>query len=425
MKIAIVGSGISGLACAYWLAKDHQVTVYEEQQRIGGHTATVDVDVDGVNYAIDTGFIVFNDWTYPQFNRLIAELGVEYKTTEMSFSVSDRIGDFEYSGTNVNTMLAQRSNLLRPRFWRMVSEIQRFNKQAKADFSDNNIDPNMSMGDYLNQGRYGEEFRRYYILPMASAIWSMPQKTISDFQALFFIRFFNHHGLLNVVNRPQWCVIKGGSRGYLEPLTRSFADRIRIGCPVNSIERTSKSVTLKTDLDEEEFDAVIFACHSDQALSILDQSATSNELQILSNINYVGSEVILHTDTSLLPTKRRAWSSWNYLLTSENDELPLVTYNMNILQGIESNSTFCVSLNAQKHINPEKIIKKFIYAHPQLNAKSIQSQHRWSQINGENRSWFCGAYWGNGFHEDGVISARRVVQSIENKLCQNTLSTAA
>ncbi len=425
MKIAVIGSGISGLASAYWLASNHEITVFEAEKKIGGHTATVDVKVGCRQYAIDTGFIVFNECTYPKFNKLIRELDVQYQPTEMSFSVSDRVGNFEYSGTNANTMLAQRSNLLRPGFWRMINEIRRFNNQAKVDFANNAIDPNLTMGEYLAASQYGREFKQYYILPMASAIWSMPQKTINDFQALFFIRFFNHHGLLNIVNRPQWQVIKGGSREYLTPLTRSFADNIRTDCPVNSITRTTDNVTVKTRFGDENYDGVIFACHSDQALAILGQQATPNERQILSDINYYASDVILHTDISLLPKRRRAWSSWNYLLTGANKDVPLVTYNMNILQGIESRQTFCVSLNPQDHINPEKIIQIFNYSHPQLNAKSIQAQNRWSEINGENRSWFCGAYWGNGFHEDGVASARRVMESIGKGLCQSTLSTAA
>ncbi len=425
MKIAIVGSGISGLASAYWLSRYHEVVVYESKSKIGGHTATVDVELSGQHYAIDTGFIVFNDWTYPEFNELVAELGVEYQPTEMSFSVCDRVNNFEYSGTNLNTLLAQRTNLLRRRFWQMLSEINRFNKLAKADFASNNIDPSMTMGDYLDRGGFNQTFRQYYILPMASAIWSMPRKTINDFQALFFIRFFNHHGLLNITNRPQWHVIKGGSRNYLSPLIKPFVDKIRTDCAVSAIQRDQTGVLIQCNQSLEKFDAVIFACHSDQALKILGDQATVNERQILGDIKYCASNVTLHTDISMLPTKPLAWASWNYLLAGDDNDIPLVTYNMNILQGIKSNHTFCVSLNAKDQIHPDKIIQNFRYAHPELNARSIQAQQRWNQINGKNRSWFCGAYWGNGFHEDGVVSARRVVESIGTNKCQHIASTAA
>ena len=425
MKVAIIGAGISGLSCAYWLSRQHEVCVYESAEKIGGHTATVDVDLAGQSYAIDTGFIVFNDWTYPLFNQLINELGVDFKPTQMSFSVSDRIKNFEYSGTNLNTLLAQRSNLLNRRFWAMVNEIRRFNKQAGQDFINNKIDADMTMGEYLDEGRYDEVFRHYYILPMASAIWSMPRKTINSFQARFFIRFFHHHGLLNITNRPQWQVISGGSREYLAPLTAPYVRQIRTHCEVTEIHRQTSQVRLRTKNGDENYDAVVFACHSDQALKILGANASETERQVLGNIKYCTSDVVLHTDTKMLPSKRRAWASWNYLLTGQDNDVPLVTYNMNILQGFKSDTTFCVSLNAVNNIDPDKIIRRFNYAHPQLNAQSMQAQQSWQQVSGKNRSWYCGAYWGNGFHEDGVASARRVVESIEEQLCQSILSTAA
>ena len=425
MKIAIIGAGISGLSSAYWLSRQHEVCVYESAQNIGGHTATVDVNLGHRSYAIDTGFIVFNDWTYPKFNQLIKELGVDFKPTQMSFSVSDRVSNFEYSGTNLNTLLAQRRNLLSRRFWRMVSEIRRFNHQAKSDFLNDNINPDESMGDYLDRGQFDDVFRDYYILPMASAIWSMPQKTINSFQASFFIRFFHHHGLLNITDRPQWQVIKGGSREYLAPLTAPFASQIRTDCRVERIKRLPTHVEIYTRYGKENYDMCVLACHSDQSLAILGDSATNQEREILGGIDYCASDVILHTDTSLLPKKRRAWASWNYLLDAHQNDLPLVTYNMNILQGIKSDHTFCVSLNAGHAIDPGKIIQTFSYAHPQLNAKSIVAQQRWDEINGQHRTWFCGAYWGNGFHEDGVASAHRVFQSIQSQPCHSIYSTAA
>ena len=388
MKIAIIGAGISGLSCAYWLNRHHNVHVYESAQKIGGHTATVDVEIAGKHYAIDTGFIVFNDWTYPVFNQLIDELGVTFKPTQMSFSVSDRVRNFEYSGTNLNTLLAQRSNLLKRRFWRMVSEIRRFNKQATDDFINNKIDAGLTMGDYLDNGRFDDVFRQYYILPMASAIWSMPRKTINSFQASFFIRFFHHHGLLNITNRPQWQVINGGSREYLGPLTESFSRQIRTDCAVTGIKRCAAGVRLNTRDGSRKYDAVVFACHSDQALRILGDSATDHERQVLGSIEYCSSKVVLHTDTAMLPCKRRAWASWNYLLDLTDNDVPMVTYNMNILQGLKSDTTFCVSLNSGGNINPDKIIQTFSYAHPQLNARSVAAQQRWQQVSGYNRTWF-------------------------------------
>ena len=425
MKVAIIGAGISGLSCAYWLSRQHEVCVYESAAKIGGHTATVDIDLAGQSHAIDTGFIVFNDWTYPQFNQLLSELGVAFKPTQMSFSVSDRVNNFEYSGTNLNTLLAQRSNLLNRRFWAMVSEIRRFNKQARQDFVNNKIDAKKTMGDYLDEGHFDEVFRHYYILPMASAIWSMPRKTINNFQARFFIRFFHHHGLLNITNRPQWQVINGGSREYLAPLTARYANQIRTSCAVTEIERLATHVRVKTNDSAEIYDAVVFACHSDQALNILGSEASKHERQVLGKIKYCDSEVVLHTDTKMLPHRRRAWASWNYLLAEQDNDVPKVTYNMNILQGLKTDTTFCVSLNAGDNIDPDKIIRRFNYAHPQLNAKSMHAQQLWQQVSGQHRTWYCGAYWGNGFHEDGVASAHRVVESIEQQLCQSTLSTAA
>ena len=307
----------------------------------------------------------------------------------------------------------------------MIGEIRRFNHQAKADFVNNTIDSAMTMGDYLDAGQYSDEFRQYYILPMASAIWSMPRKTINSFQAHFFIRFFQLHGLLNITNRPQWQVIEGGSREYIGPLTASYSSRIRTDCEVLGIERTKSHVQITTRQGHEKFDLCVFACHSDQALKILGVTATNEERQILGGIKYCSSDVIVHTDTNLLPKTRRARASWNYLLNGQGNDVPMVTYNMNILQGLTCDTTFCVSLNAGSEVSADKVIQTFKYSHPKLNANSIAAQQRFSEINGENRSWFCGAYWGNGFHEDGVVSAHRVVNSIEKQSCQRTYSTAA
>ncbi|AMQ86997.1 NAD(P)/FAD-dependent oxidoreductase [Pseudomonas sp. 22105] len=415
MKIAIVGSGIAGLTCAYLLARRHDITVFEADARIGGHTHTVPVTVDGREYAVDTGFIVFNDWTYPNFIRLLGQLGVTFKPTEMSFSVNDPDTGLEYNGNNLNSLFAQRSNLLSPGFWGMLRDILRFNKEARRDLAEQRITADTTLDDYLKAGAYGERFILHYIVPMGAAIWSMPMAEMLNFPLQFFVRFFENHGLLSVSNRPQWQVIEGGSSAYIAPLTASFKERIRLNCPVGRIDRDAHGVVIHSPAGIERFDKVVLACHSDQALRLLG-SPDDKEREILGALPYADNEVLLHTDTRLLPTRKRAWASWNYRLGGAGHTRAAVTYDMNILQGIQSDTTFCVSLNQSAGITPSKVLARFTYAHPQFSLAAVAAQQRWAEIDGAQHTHYCGAYWANGFHEDGVVSALRVAAAFGESL---------
>ena len=415
MKIAIIGSGIAGLTCAYLLARRHDITVFEADARVGGHTHTVPVTVDGREYAVDTGFIVFNDWTYPNFIRLLGQLGVAFKPTEMSFSVNDPDTGLEYNGNNLNSLFAQRSNLLSPGFWGMLRDILRFNKEARRDLAEQRIAADTTLDDYLKAGGYGERFILHYIVPMGAAIWSMPMAEMLNFPLQFFVRFFENHGLLSVSNRPQWQVIEGGSSAYIAPLTASFKERIRLNCPVGRIDRDAHGVVIHSPAGIERFDKVVLACHSDQALRLLG-NPDDKEREILGALPYADNEVVLHTDTRLLPTRKRAWASWNYRLGGAGHTRAAVTYDMNILQGIQSDTTFCVSLNQSAGITPSKVLARFTYAHPQFSLAAVTAQQRWAEIDGAQHTHYCGAYWANGFHEDGVVSALRAAAAFGESL---------
>lgn len=416
MKIAVIGSGISGLACAHYLSADHEVWVYEANRKVGGHTATVDVQVGTRRYAIDTGFIVFNDWTYPNFIALLDELGVSSKPTEMGFSVRDPQSGLEYSGSSLDTLFAQRRNLLSPSFIGMIRDILRFNREAVADLEAGRIDDVQTLGVYLARNGYGDRFVRHYLAAMGSAIWSADCTTILAFPVSFFVRFFRNHGLLSVRDRPQWRVIEGGSREYVRPLCARFAERISTGNPVVKVVRhASRGVTLHLAGGERLlFDHVVIATHSDQALALLEQPSRA-ESEVLGAIPYQTNDVVLHTDVRLLPRNTRTWSSWNYTLGQSN-ERAVVTYNMNILQGIEAPETFCVTLNNTAAINPHMILGQFSYDHPVFSVDGLQAQQRWEEINGVARTWYCGAYWQNGFHEDGVVSALRVANALSTRV---------
>lgn len=415
MRIAVVGTGVSGLVSARLLSRQHQVTVFEAADWIGGHTHTVDVEVDGKAHAIDTGFIVFNDWTYPNFIRLMKQLGVASKETEMSFSVNQPDTGLEYNGHSINSLFAQRSNLFSPAFIGMVRDILRFNREALDDLESGRIHSETTLGNYLQTKGYGQRFINHYIVPMGAAIWSMSLTDMLAFPLAFFVRFFKNHGLLSVSDRPQWRVICGGSRSYIEPLIAPFKDAIRLNCPVQSIVRDEQGITLTSRHGEERFDKVILACHSDQALRLLAQP-TEAEQSILGAIGYADNDVVLHTDSRLLPRRKLAWASWNYRLYSAGQRAAAVTYNMNILQGIESDTTFCVSLNQTDAIDPDKILGRFSYAHPQFSLKAAAAQARWQELLGANHTYYCGAYWANGFHEDGVVSALRVADAFGERL---------
>ena len=415
MKIAIIGSGIAGLTCAYLLNRRHAITLFEAESWVGGHTHTVPVSLDGQHYAIDTGFIVFNDWTYPNFIHLLRQLGVRYQPTEMSFSVHDPRSGVEYNGNNLNSLFAQRSNLLSPRFWGMLQDILRFNREALRDLEEGRIAADLTLGQYLQQNGYGQRFIDHYIVPMGAAIWSMSLEGMLGFPLQFFVRFFRNHGLLSVSDRPQWYVIEGGSSAYVEPLTRDFLQHIRSNCPVQRIERDASGVTVHSAAGSERFDKVVLACHSDQALALLANPSEA-ERQILGALPYAENDVVLHTDTRLLPRRPLAWASWNYRLGGPRQQPAAVTYNMNILQGIKAPQTFCVSLNQSEAIAPDKVLARFRYAHPQYSLAGMAAQARWEEIHGVQHSYYCGAYWANGFHEDGVVSALRVASAFGEQL---------
>ena len=409
MHIAIIGSGISGLTCAYLLSRQHQVTLFEADGRIGGHTHTVDVDWQGRRYGVDTGFIVYNDWTYPNFIRLLDQLGVASRPTEMSFSVHDPASGQEYKGHTLGSLFARRRNLLSPGFWGMLRDILRFNREATADLQAQRIDATTRLGDYLRDRRYGQRFIDHYIVPMGSAIWSMSPAGMLEFPLQFFVRFCHNHGLLSVNQRPQWRVLEGGSRAYIEPLCARFRRRIHLDCPVQRVSRDTDGVTVHSRRGPERFDKVIFACHSDQALALLDTPSV-DEVDVLGALVYAHNEVLLHTDTRLLPQRQKAWASWNYRLGGPPQAPAALTYNMNILQGFDAPVTFCVSLNQSESVDPAKILARFDYAHPQYSLAGIAAQARQNDLQGQQHSYFCGAYWANGFHEDGVVSALTVAE---------------
>ncbi len=414
MNIAVIGSGIAGNVAACKLSQKHDVTVYEANDYIGGHTHTHDVEHSGRQYAIDTGFIVFNYWTYPRFTELLAQLDVKVQPTNMSFSVKHAVSGLEYNGDTINSLFAQRRNLFKPSFIRMVKEILRFNRDAYASID--NDDAELPFGEYLAVNGYSKEFIDHYIIPMGSAIWSTDPRLMNQFPAKFFIRFFHNHGLLSVNDRPVWHVIKGGSRNYLDPLIASFRDRIRLNTPVRTIKRYETHVEIFTDHDQKErYDAVFIASHSDQALRMLEKPS-SDETQVLKAIPYQRNEAVLHTDASILPQRKQAWAAWNYHLSGIEQQRVALTYNMNILQGIQSTDTFCVTLNNSSEIDERKIIKQIEYDHPLFTPDSVAAQGRHNEINGTLNTWYCGAYWRNGFHEDGMVSALDAVSHFEEVL---------
>jgi uncharacterized protein len=412
MKIAIIGAGIAGNTLAWHLHRDHEIKIFEAADHIGGHTHTHQIKAFGQNYEIDTGFIVFNDWTYPHFIDMLKKIGVESQSSFMSFSVRDEISGLEYNGTNLNSLFAQRRNLFNPRFLWMIREILRFNREATDFLSKGNDE--ISFGDYLKEGRYSASFVKNYIVPMGSAIWSADPNQLFDFPAKFFIQFFHHHGMLSVSNRPQWRVIKGGSHAYVKKLTESFKDSIVCNTPIVKVSRHKDYVLVKP-LNQKalKFDWVFFACHSDQALKILSDS-TDDEQEILGAFPYQENEIILHTDKNLMPKSKLAWAAWNYHITKHPLGRTAVTYNMNILQSISSPEPFLVTLNHTTNINPELIIKTLKYHHPVFTQASIKAQSKHHVISGKNRTGYAGAYWRNGFHEDGVVSALAALEHFQH-----------
>lgn len=413
MRIAVIGAGIAGLTVAHRLHREHDVTVFEAADWIGGHTHTVDVDWAGRNYAIDTGFIVCNDWTYPNFLALLAELGVQTQPSTMTFSVRCERSGLEYNGTTLNTLFAQRRNLLRPAFYAMLRDIVRFNREAPALLD--SWHPALTLGDYLEQARFGRDFIEYYLRPMGAAIWSADPARMLDCPATFFVRFFRNHGMLSVNARPQWRVVHGGSRTYVDKLTAPFRDRVRTSARIARIRRTAGGVEVELARGvRERFDAAFVACHSDEALSLLDDP-TPTERAVLGAIPYQTNEVVLHTDSRVLPRKRLAWAAWNYHVLAREQQAVAVTYNMNVLQSVEAPVTFCVTLNRLEDIDPRKIIGRYSYQHPVFTQAAVAAQTRQSELNGAHGLYFCGAYWRYGFHEDGVVSALTALRDFDER----------
>lgn len=423
-KIAIIGSGISGLTCAYLLNSRHDVHVFEANDYLGGHTQTTDVMVAGQHYPVNTGFIVFNDWTYPNFIELMTQLGVATEASDMSFSVKAPASDMEYNGHDFNALFAKRRNLLNPKFWLMLRDILRFNKETRAELAADAIDPQETLGHYLQRKGYGDYFRRYYIIPMGAAVWSASEAMMMAFPLCFFVRFFNNHGMLSVDDRPQWRVVSGGSRSYVSAIEQLLpASQIYLNTAVKKVCRAADGVDLSYQPtgqqpgqkkgQQQHFDEVIFACHSDQALQLLSD-ASDAEQQILAAIPYQMNEVVLHTDASLLPKRKAAWAAWNYHIDEDHSQRDTVavTYYMNRLQNFSAcPEHFCVTLNKSADIDPAKIIRSFQYAHPVFTLAGNAAQQRHHEINNQRHSHYCGAYWFNGFHEDGVNSALRVCES--------------
>jgi predicted NAD/FAD-binding protein len=414
MHIAVIGAGVSGLVAAALLHDaGHDVQVYEAGAYAGGHTNTIRVDGPGGpgTLDVDTGFIVFNDRNYPNFERLLDRLGVASQPSDMSFGVGDAEGDFEYASTSPNGLFAKRAHLASPRFHRMMLDVRRFQREARALLGSDH-DP--SLGAWLEEQRFSRDFIDRLIVPQAAAVWSAPPDRMWSFPARFLIQFFANHGMLDLRDRPRWRVVRGGSRRYVEALTAPFAQRIALRAPVTALQRDDDGVTVTVhDRAPERFDHVVLATHADQALAILGAGATRAERELLRLFPYQPNEAVLHTDRGLLPRRRRAWASWNYHLTDAPAGRPTVTYHMNRLQSLRSDTEWCVTLNRTEAIDPAAIVRTIQYAHPVYTLEGARAQARVGEISGgRGRTHFCGAYWGWGFHEDGVVSALRVAREL-------------
>lgn len=406
MKIAVIGSGISGMTAAYLLSEDHEVVVFEANDYIGGHTNTADVTLNGRQYPVDTGFIVFNAKTYTNFIKLMKRLGVGWQDSVMSFSVQCEKTGLEFSPSTLNSLFIQRRNLFRPSFYRMLWDVTRFKRDAEVLLMTG--DYQLTLSEYLAQKGYSKGFVQHFIIPMGEAIWSADPVTFNRFPVRYFAEFFKNHGFLNVNDQPQWLTISGGSRQYVKPLTQPYRNQIRIRCPVAAVRRRAEGVeVLPANEPAERFDNVVIATHSDQALALLEDP-TDAERKILGAIPYQENIAVLHSDETLLPSKRAAWASWNYHIPKKDLGRVAVTYDMNILQSIGAPRELCVSLNLAKAIDPGKIYKQMTYHHPVYNPESLAARYSHADISGVNRTHFCGAYWGYGFHEDGVKSALEV-----------------
>jgi uncharacterized protein len=428
----VVGAGVAGLHAAWRLSRTHEVTLFEAADYAGGHTATVDVEWGGRSWAVDTGFIVFNDWTYPNFIAMLEELGVAWQPSNMSFSLRCERGGLEYNGTSLNALFAQRSNALRPSFLRMIADILRFNARSRAllrpqggsprDAQGDSLGDSLTLGEYLDRGRYSRQFIEHYILPMGRAIWSAEAAAMLRFPARFFVEFFDRHGFLSVNDRPVWQAVRGGSREYVRALLAATRLDLRLSTPVDSIRRLPNEVRVRTARGTvEPFDYVFLACHSDQALRMLE-APDAAEREVLGAFPYAANEVILHTDERLLPRRPLARAAWNYHLLADPQEPVAVTYDMNVLQSLDAPVRFLLTLNHRKAIDERTVLRTFNYDHPVYSPQAVAAQARHREVNGAGRSYFCGAYWRCGFHEDGVVSAQAALDHFEEDLARAKLS---
>ena len=412
MRIAIIGAGIAGNVVAHRLHRDHEITVYEAGDHVGGHTHTHAVEQDGRRYDVDTGFIVFNDRNYPLFGELLARLGVASRRSTMSFSVRDEASGLEYNGTDLNGLFAQRRNLLRPSFLGMLRDIARFNREAPLLLAAHGGE--LPLGEFLAQRRYGRAFVDHYLIPMGAAIWSTDPAAMLDFPARFFVRFLHNHGMLTIDDRPAWRTVQGGSARYVEKLVAPFRHRIRLRTPVESIRRVTGGAFVKArGAESVRYDAAFIACHSDQALALL-ADPTPAERAVLGAIRYRRNDAVLHTDARLMPRARRAWASWNYHVLGEPAAPVALTYNMNILQGLDAPRPFLVTLNRGDAIDPARVIARMGYEHPLFTPAAVAAQARQAELN-RGATFYCGAYWRNGFHEDGVASAMAALQHFRER----------
>lgn len=409
MRIAVVGSGIAGMASAWLLSREHQVTLFEAGTRLGGHTHTHTVPVQGKNFEVDSGFIVMNAAHYPLFSRFLQQLNVETQPTVMSFGVHEAATGYEYNATSVPTLFCQKRNILSPAHWVMIRDIVRFYRESPALLNTDDAGP--SLGEYLERGRYSRAFRDRHLIPMASALWSSPATQILEFPARYLVQFMANHQMLTTSNRPTWQVVKGGSSRYIDALKQSWSVDVRLNAAVQQVRRSPEGLYVKTAADEQRFDQVVMACHSDQALALL-ASPTEAERAVLSAIRYQVNDTVLHTDQRLLPKRRAAWAAWNALIFAEPDQPCTVTYHMNQLQSLDAPVAFCVTLNCSDRIDPSKIIARMRYEHPIYTQQSVAAQSKRDQINGTDRIWYAGAYWGWGFHEDGMRSAVDVARGL-------------
>ncbi|KAA2286172.1 NAD(P)/FAD-dependent oxidoreductase [Arenimonas fontis] len=409
MRIAVVGSGIAGLASAWLLSRQHEVSLFEAEFRLGGHTHTHQVEVDGQSLAVDTGFIVHNPVHYPLLTRLFETLGVESQATTMSFSVHDEASGLEYNATSLDTLFCQRRNLVSPRFLGMLADLVRFYRTAPELLASDG--PGPSLGEYLEAGGYGRMFRELHLVPMASALWSSPPERILAFPVRYLVQFMANHHMLKLSGRPAWRVVRCGSSRYVAALRARWQVRERSGCPVLAVRRDAEGVELSTAQGSERFDRVVLACHSDQALALL-ADADDRERDILGAIPYQDNEVVLHTDPRLLPHRRKAWAAWNAWVPRQPGAPCTVSYCMNLLQGLPVRTPVVVTLNRGEAVDPARVLRRLRYSHPVYTHASVAARARKPEIQGRRHTWFAGAYWGWGFHEDGMRSAVEVAEGL-------------